>query len=128
MVHGWCGVVRYGIVDVDEQGAARPATLGSRPSPSIQSRPARRGSPARDRRAPSTILRRPAPIWSVTASRWRSIPTSTGCLVDPATVTLLHAPRSNFYIDAADKSWLEAAMSAVGEVLAEERKKMRAEL
>jgi hypothetical protein len=32
------------------------------------------------------------------------------------------------YIDAADKSWLEASMAAVGQVLAEERKKMRAEL
>jgi len=30
-------------------------------------------------RARSTILRRPEPIWSVTASRWRSIPTSTVC-------------------------------------------------
>jgi Winged helix-turn helix len=30
-------------------------------------------------RAPSTILQRPEPTWSVTASRWRSTPTSTGC-------------------------------------------------
>jgi hypothetical protein len=32
------------------------------------------------------------------------------------------------YIDAANKSWLEAAMAAVGEVLVKERKAMRAEL